>query len=161
MCRPPHDFEKLEQLNLPGGATFNFNVRRREVSRRTGSGAAREALGLDGPTERMKVEKLGDQGFETGSFAFLLPRACERTAWRACQRGGKLFTQCCPELQRVAITRIPPHGLKGQWLSLEGMSGSGLQQASAGCGLQLHDTSDATCQRSSVWTPETPKERVP
>ena len=38
--------------------------------------------------------------------------------------------------------------------------GSGLQQASAGCGLQLHDTSDATCQCSSVCgTPETPKER--
>ena len=33
---------------------------------------------------------------------------------RACQRGGKLLTQCFPELQRVAITRIPPHGLEGQ-----------------------------------------------
>ena len=37
---------------LPGGASFNFNARTREVSRRTGSGAALEALGLEGPTER-------------------------------------------------------------------------------------------------------------
>ena len=60
--------------------------------------------------------------------------------------------------------------LRVKMLSLEGMSGapkqtkcgSGLQQASAGCGLQLHDTSDATCQCSSVCgTPETPNERVP
>ena len=34
---------------LPGGASFNFNARTREVSRRTGSGAALEVLGSRDP----------------------------------------------------------------------------------------------------------------
>ena len=38
-------------------------MRTREVSRRTGSGAALEALGLEVATERWKVENLGGRGF--------------------------------------------------------------------------------------------------
>ena len=81
--------------------------------------------------------------------------------WGTKVLGGEFLTQCFLELQKVAITMIPPRGFEGQLLSLEGMSGAP-KQTSAGCGLQLLDTSDATCQRSSVCgTPETPKERVP
>ena len=44
----------------------------REVSRRAGSGDALEALGLEGPTETEKVERLGGRGFETRQFRFSL-----------------------------------------------------------------------------------------
>ena len=63
-----HRALEVGPVGLPASACF-LSARTREVSRRTGSGAALEALGLEGPTERGKVEKLGDQGYETGSSA--------------------------------------------------------------------------------------------
>ena len=65
------------------------------------------------------------------------------------------LTQCFPELQKVAITRIPPHGLEGQLLSLEGMSGAPKQtSAGAVCSRQVQD---AAC---SCLTRVTPRVRA-
>ena len=72
------------------------------------------------------------RGFETGQFRVSLTPEPARGQPGGHLRGEVNFylTQCCPELQRVVITRIPPHGLEGQLLSLQGMSGAPKQAQS-------------------------------
>ena len=92
-------FREAGAAKLPGGASFNFDEQTREVSRRTGSGAAKKALGLEGPTERVKVESLGAEVFETRQFHFsLAPEPAKGQPGKACQREGKVLRQCFPVL---------------------------------------------------------------